>query len=197
MTSTAEDLRASEDEYIARERESETKSELVNGLIVAMAGGSPKHNAIAGNVLGALRSLLKTKPCIAFPSDQRVHIEATGMYAYPDVTVACGQPRFHPKFNDTLVNPKLLVEVLSPSTEAYDRGAKFAHYRTIPSLAEILFVSQDERCVEHYQRLESGQWLLTEYKGDEAIVSLPALECALPLSEIYEKTELLDQPVSD
>lgn len=185
------------DEYIAQERRAETKHELIHGEVVAMAGGSPRHNAIALNVGGALRTLLKQRPCIVFSSDQRVHIEETGLYTYPDVTVTCDGPRFHPRHTDTLLNPRLIVEVLSDSTEAYDRGAKFGHYRTLSSFQEYLLVSQRGPSIEHYLRLETGQWVLTAYKGDAAVVKLPSLGCELPLSEVYDKVALLPPDSTD
>src|SRR5262245_37216731 len=168
----AQQSRITDDEYIELERRAETKSELVHGEIIAMAGGSPKHNALALNVGAALRQRLRERraSCIAFSSDQRLHIEATGLYTYADVSVACGGARFHPKHKDTLINPKVIVEVLSKSTEAYDRGAKFAHYQSIPSFDEYVLVSQYERRVEHFRRLEAGQWLLTVLMGDEALL---------------------------
>lgn len=181
-----------EEEYIERERRSETKHELIHGVIVAMAGASPRHNAIAANVIAALGVALRGGPCRVLTSDQRVHVDETGLYTYPDVTVVCDKPRFHPKFRDTLMNPKAIVEVLSDSTEAYDREAKFAHYRKLPSLTEYLLVAQSGKQVEHYHRLETGQWLFTEYKGDGARVPLPALGVELPLAEIYEGVERFD-----
>jgi Uma2 family endonuclease len=191
VTQAAQQILVTEDEYIARERLADTKHELVHGEVVAMAGGSPRHNAIAGNVAGALRALLKERRCLVFPGDQRVHVEATGLYTYPDVSVACDGLRFHPKYQDTLLNPCVIVEVLSDSTEAHDRGAKFAHYRTIPSLQEYVLVSQHEQEVDHYRRLDSGQWVLTAYQGASASVALPALGCELPLAEVYDKLDLL------
>jgi Uma2 family endonuclease len=178
-----------EDEYIERERRSETKNELINGVIVAMAGASPKHNAIAANVIGVLRASLKGGPCSVLTSDQRIHISETGLYTDPDASVVCGKPQFHPKFPDTLLNPKVVVEVLSSSTQDYDRGAKFAHYRTLRSLTEYLLVAQEGKQVEHYHRLPTKQWLLTEYKGDEDKVTLPTLDVELPLAEIYDNVE--------
>lgn len=120
-------------------------------------------------------------------------MEATGLFTYPDVTVVCNAPRFHSKGRDTLVNPRVLVEVLSSSTEAYDRGAKLAHYQSISSLEEYVLVSQTNERVEHYRRLETGQWLLTVSEGGEAVLVLPGLGCEIPLAEIYEGTELLDE----
>lgn len=184
--------RYTEDEYVELERRAETKSELVNGEIFAMAGGKPKHDALAANVIAEVRSRLRAKgsPCIVFTSDQRVRSEASGINTYPDVSIACG-PRFHPKYQDTLVNPTVIVEVLSKSTEGYDRGAKFAHYRTIDGFAEYVLVSQRERRVEHFRRLESGQWLLTLLEGDAAVLELPALACAIPVGDIYAQTDEL------
>lgn len=194
MTETAHVLSA--DEYLESERASATKHELVHGVMVAMAGGTAKHNAIAGNVIGALKQRLRGRRCMVFPSDQRVHVEATGLFTYPDVTVVCDAPRFHPSGRDTLVNPRLLVEVLSSSTEAYDRGAKFAHYQSIASLEEYVLVTQTAKRVEHYRRLETGQWLLSVSEGEGAVIVLPGLGCEIPLAELYEDTELLDEALA-
>lgn len=181
-----------EDEYIELERSAETKSELVNGDIFAMAGAKPRHNALAVNIAAEIRSRLRSRgsPCIVFNSDQRLRAEATGIHTYPDVSVACG-PLFHAKHRDTLINPTVIVEVLSTSTEGYDRGAKFAHYRTIQGFVEYVLVSQRGHRIEHFRRLESGQWLLTLLEGDEAVLELPSLGCTIPLGEIYAQTDLL------
>ena len=187
----AERITITEDEYIVRERESADKHELIHGEIVAMAGGSPRHNAITGNVTRALGNRLADRPCIVFSSDQRIQVDATGLYTYADVSVTCDRPRFHQKHKDTLLNPRLVVEVLSDSTEAYDRGAKFAHYRGLPSFQEYLLISQHVALVDHYLRLDTGQWILTAYEGEAAIVKLPSLGCELPLSEVYDKLGLL------
>jgi Uma2 family endonuclease len=191
MTHAAGPILVTEDEYLEHELRSEAKHELLHGVIVAMAGASREHNAIAGNIVAALGALLKGRRCLVFPSDQRVHVEATGLFTYPDVTVACDELRFHPKNRDTLLNPRVIASVLSDSTEAYDRGAKFAHYRSIPSLLEYVLVSQDEHRIEHYRRLESGQWVLTVYEGDAAAAELPALGCTLSLAAVYDKLDLL------
>jgi Uma2 family endonuclease len=124
-------------------------------------------------------------------------VEATGLFTYPDVTVVCNAPRFHPNGRDTLLNPRVLVEVLSSSTEAYDRGAKFAHYQSIGSLEEYVLVTQTSKRVEHYRRLETGQWLLSVSEGDDALLVLPGLGCQIPLAELYEGTELLDEAVGE
>lgn len=179
------------DEYLEHERQRDAKHELVHGVEVAMAGGTPKHDAIAGNVIVALGQRLRGR-CLVFPSNQRVHVETTGLFTYPDVTVVCGRPRFHPNGRDTLVNPRLVVEVLSSSTEAYDRGAKLAHYQSIATLEEYVLVTQTSKRVEHFRRLETGQWLLSVSEGDGMLV-LPGLGCEVPLAEIYAGTELLDE----
>ncbi len=174
-----------EDEYVDLERRAERKSELVNGVIYAMSGAKPRHNAIAANIIIELGARLRGSPCRVLTSDQRIRSEATGLNTYPDAVVACA-PRFHAEYTDALVNPKVIVEVLSSSTEDH---AKFAHYRTIPSFVEYVLVSQSRREVEHFRLLESGQWLLTVLKGDEAVLELPALGCAIPLREIYADTD--------
>jgi Uma2 family endonuclease len=179
-----------EDQYLELERRSDTRHELVNGVMVAMAGASFRHNEVVANVLATLRVLLRGKGCRAVGSDQRVHVPETGLFTYPDVTVVCGKPEFHPKDPDTLTNPRVILEVLSDSTEAYDRGAKFAHYRSIPSFVEYVLVAQDALRVEHFRRLETGQWLLTVYRGENARVELLALGCDLPVGELYEGVEL-------
>jgi Uma2 family endonuclease len=181
-----------EEEYLQAERRSSIKSEWRKGRVLAMSGGSPRHNLIAGNVLAALKAALRGRRCLVLPSDQRVHVAATGTYTYPDVTVTCEKPQFHAKDRDSLTNPKVVVEVLSRSTEAHDRGAKFADSQSIPSLQEYVIVAQAERRVEHFRKLETGQWLLTVIEGD-GVLALPGLDCQVPLAEIYADLELLDE----
>jgi Uma2 family endonuclease len=185
-----------EEEYLARERASDTKHEYVNGELVAMAGASPEHNLVAGNIAGTLGDRLRDRPCVVFPSDQRLHVAATGIYAYPDVMVVCGRPERAPLDRATIVNPVVIFEVLSDSTEAFDRGAKFAHYRHLPSLREYVLVAIESRRVEHYRRLEGGQWLLSEAEGMTGVLALPALGVDLPLAETFAKLELLDPPAA-
>lgn len=185
----AERQLVTEDEYLALERASEVKHEYINGEMIAMAGATYRHNVIASNIHGMLWSRLRGKPCRALQSDQRVGITETGAYTYPDVSVVCGGPEFHPKDDWVVCNPTILVEVLSKSTAEYDRTAKFAHYRHLPSLREYLLVEQKERRVQHYRRIESGEWLFTEYtEGD---VKLPTLELTLPVDEIYDGVDEL------
>lgn len=172
--------------YLDLERRSEVRSEWLDGEVVAMTGGSREHNLIVGNLVGELRAQLKRRPCEVYPSDLRVRVPA-GLYTYPDVVVACGEPRFEDEHRDTLLNPTLLVEVLSRSTEAYDRGEKFERYRTLDSLAEYLLVSQTRPHVEQFLRQPDGRWLLAEATGLEATIDLPSIGCRLALAEVYER----------
>ena len=174
-------------EYLRLERQSEYKSEYVNGQIFAMTGASRKHNLITTNISSSVHTQLKGRPCEVYSVDMRVKVRATGLYTYPDVVVACGEPEFEDDFIDTLLNPTLLVEVLSPSTERYDRIAKSSYYRTIDSLAEHLLVAQDEIRVEQYVKQSDGQWLLFEYLTIDSRAPLPSIDCSLLLSEVYDR----------
>lgn len=173
--------------YLALEREADTKHEYVAGQIVAMAGASREHNLIVLNIASEVRAQLRGRPCETYPSDMRVRVPSRQLYSYPDVTVVCGEPQFEDSQVDTLLNPTLLVEVLSPSTERYDRGTKFRAYRTIPALRELLFVSQEGPLVERYRRGADGQWLLSEAAGLEAEIALESIGCTLALRDIYER----------
>ncbi|HYO14829.1 MAG TPA: Uma2 family endonuclease [Thermoanaerobaculia bacterium] len=175
------------EDYLAMERQAETKSEYLEGEMFAMTGGSFAHNAIIGNINGALWQQLRRKPCQICPNDQRVYLPATGLYTYPDVVVICGEPRLQDEHQDTLLNPTVIIEVLSPTTEAYDRGKKFEHYRSIESLVEYLLVSQSEPHVEQYLRQNDNRWLFSETTGLEATLALPSIQCELALAEVYEK----------
>ncbi len=178
--------------YLILERAAATKSEYLDGEIFAMAGASRRHNLITGNVLGELRAQLRHRPCEVYPSDMRVKIPATGLYTYPDVVVACGEPRFEDAVLDTLLNPTLLVEVLSESTAGYDRGAKFDHYRSIEALQEVLFVAQERIHVVHYVRQDDGTWTLSEMQDPEGLLPLPSMEAELLLAEVYAKVRFDD-----
>jgi Uma2 family endonuclease len=188
--STAAAKRYTVAEYLAFERASETKHEYFNGEIFAMAGASEPHNLIAWNIGGELHDRLKDGPCRAYVSDMRVRCPS-GLRTYPDVTAVCGDPRFEDERRDTLVNPLAIFEVLSPSTEKYDRGNKFENYQAIPTLREYVLVHQDRMRVEHYSRREGGdEWVLRVVTDPEASVRFPALGCEIALSEIYAKVEL-------
>lgn len=173
-------------EYLALERASETRSELVNGQILAMTGASRAHNLIAANICREIGNHLKGRPCEAYQSDMRVKVSPTGLYTYPDVVVVCGQPQLEDEHGDTLLNPTLLVEVLSPSSEAYDRGEKFAHYRRLESLREYLIVAQDRPRIERYAR-DGERWVLTEASGLDAALDLTSIGCRLALADVHDK----------
>ncbi len=179
----------SPEEYLAIERQAETRSEYLDGEMFAMAGGSYAHNVIVGNLVGEIRQQLKGRPCTVCPSDQRVRVPEVD-YTYPDVVVVCGEPRFEDEHLDILLNPVLIVEVLSPTTEAYDRGKKFQLSQEIESLMEYVLVAQDQHRVERFLRQDGNQWLLTTTTGLESTVSLTSIQCALPLAEVYDKVEI-------
>ncbi len=174
-------------EYLAFERASESKHEYAHGEIFAMAGSSREHSLLAGNVHGELRSALLERPCEVHGPDMRVKIAATGRYVYPDVSVVCGEPLFDDAKGDTLLNPAVIVEVLSDSTEAYDRGDKFAQYRSIPSIGDYVLVSQKEARIEHFQRRPGGTWLLTVLGPGERLTLEHA---AIELDRVYLKVPL-------
>jgi Uma2 family endonuclease len=177
----------SPEEYLRLERQSEYKSEYVNGGIFAMTGASLRHNLVAGNIFGELRQQLKGRQCHAYVGDMRVKVTATGLYTYPDVVVVCGEPKFEDRYLDTLLNPTVLVEVLSPSTERYDRIAKTSYYRTLNSLAEHLLVAQDEVRLERYVRQPNGEWLLSQWTSLDNVVEIESIRCSLALRDVYDK----------
>lgn len=177
------------EQYLAAERQSPQKHEYYGGEVFAMSGASFAHVAIVANLTGHLFAGLQGGPCRAFASDLRVKVSRTGLYTYPDVVVVCDRPQFEDPHNDTLLNPRLIVEVLSPSTETYDRGKKFAHYRTLESLGEYLLVAQDQPRIEQYIRQPSGDWLLHEATQLEEKIRLPSIEIELSLSDVYDKIE--------
>ena len=178
------------EEYLAWEREAETKHEYLDGQVFDMAGASRQHSLIVVNLASELRARRRGSPCAVHSSDLRVQAEETGLYTYPDVVVACGQPRFADQKEDTLLNPKMIVEVLSPSTETNDRTWKWAHYRRLGSLAEYVMVSQVRYHVEQFLRQPDGAWLFREYTDAESVLRLPSLGCEIPLSEIYALVEM-------
>jgi len=181
--------RLTETEYLEIERAAEFKSEFFGGEMFAMAGGTPQHSLIATNLAGEFRNLLKRHACVPYNADLRIKIEATGLNTYTDLSVVCGPLQLAPGTDDTVVNPTLLVEVLSDSTEAYDRGKKFEHCRQIPTLQEYLLVSQKEPRIEQFIRQPDGRWLLKEAAGLEASLELPSLRMSLPLAEVFAKVK--------
>ena len=179
------------EEYLALELQAQCKSEYYAGDIFAMAGASRWHNLIVANVIGELSLQLKRRPCTTYPSNMRVKVSPTGLYTYPDVTVVCGDAQFEDTQQDTLLNPTLIVEVLSESTEAYDRGGKFAHYRKLAFLLEYVLIAQTKPHVEHYVRQPDNRWLLAEADSVHAVIHLPSIDCHLALAEVYDKVDIV------
>jgi Uma2 family endonuclease len=181
----------SEEQYLRMERQAETKSEFHDGQMFAMVGGTPNH-ALLANTIGALLHRQVPPGCRTFNADLRIKVASAGLYTYADCTVICGEPLYATDQQDVVVNPLLIVEVLSPSSEGYDRGKKFELYRTMESFQEYLIVHQDRRRVEHHSRQADGSWVLREYAGTDAIVSIPRLEIRIPLAELYSAALDLD-----
>ncbi len=181
------------EEYLAFDRASEVKHEYYGGEVFAMTGASYVHNVIVGNTYTSLRAQLQGGPCRVNLSDLRVQVAATGLFTYPDLTVVCGPPQFSHGQRDVLINPALIVEVLSPSTEGYDRGKKFAHYRAIESLRAYVLITQDDYHIEHFAQQANGLWLLSDATGADGKLQLPTLDCFLTLADIYQETTLSTQ----
>jgi Uma2 family endonuclease len=177
------------EQYLEIERKADTKSEYLRGVMYAMAGGSFVHNVILGNLVVSLANILKGRACSVHFSDLRLRVSSTGLYTYPDAMILCGPPQFADNRNDTVTNPVAIFEILSPSTEAYDRGGKFSHYRALESLQEYILISQSEPRIERFRRLPDNRWILSESIGLEAAIELESVPCRLALSEIYDKVE--------
>jgi Uma2 family endonuclease len=175
------------EQYFAFERKSPIKHEYEDGSIIAMAGTSRRHSLIVGNLFFAIRSQLGDRPCEVHMNDLRVCVSRTGRYTYPDLVAVCGEPQLLDEELDTLLNPSLIVEVLSPSTAANDRGPKFARYRRMDSLKEYVLIDQDRVCVERFTR-QGDEWLMTELSRlDEDVLRLSSIACDVPLREIHAK----------
>jgi Uma2 family endonuclease len=180
-------------DYLALERSADFKSEYFDGEISAMSGASEAHNLIVVNVAGAeIRQQLKKRPCKLYANDMRVKVSPTGLSTYLDLIVACGKAEFDDAHFDTLLNPTVIIEVLSDSTEAYDRGRKFEHYRKMESLAEYVLIAQHRPHIESYRRQLDQQWLLTESAGLENVFRLDSIDCELAPAEVYDKIEFSD-----
>jgi Uma2 family endonuclease len=194
----AASTRITEEEYLRIERAADFKSEFFDGEMFAMAGGSPAHSLIATNLAGEFRGRLKGSTCVAYNSDLRIKVEATGLWTYPDLSIICGGIRFASGTEDTAVNPSVIVEVLSDSTEAYDRGKKFEQYRQIASLREYLLVSQKEPRIELFIRQADGQnarWLLSEASGLNSSIEVPSLGISLSFAEVFANVEFFQSPI--
>jgi Uma2 family endonuclease len=175
-------------EYLELERKSEIRSEYIAGRMFAMSGASRRHSLITGNFYSELSSQMRGRACEAYINDLRVKVSPTGMYTYPDIVALCGEAQLEDEHVDTLLNPAVIVEVLSDSTEAYDRGEKFAHYRRLDTLREYVLVSQDKIRVERFRR-EGDEWILSEVSGSEATLHLESIDCHVAVAAIYEKVE--------
>lgn len=179
------------EQYLLLERHSEIRHEFLDGLVYAMAGESPDHSRICFNLTTLIGGQLRDKPCEGFSPNMKVRAGIGGLYAYPDLMIVCGEAKFHDEQGDVLPNPTVIFEVLSPSTEKYDRGEKFRRYRTqIESLQDYVLVSQDQMRIEHHYREEGGNWSANELIGAEASLVLTSIDCKIPLPEVYRNTEV-------
>jgi Uma2 family endonuclease len=187
MTQTATTRQFTPEEYLRLEMAAEIKHEYHAGEILAMSGGTYAHSRITMNAGRSIGNRLEGSPCFALDSNMRVWLAKQGRYVYPDVSIVCGQPQFDPSDVNltTITNPKLIVEVLSPSTEAYDRGAKFSAYRDLESMVEYVLISQDQPSIETFVRRPEGHWLFAAWQGVEAVAKLQSLQIDIPLSEVY------------
>ncbi len=187
--STAPTKRYTPEEYLELERKASYKSEYYQGEIFAMAGATFAHTLIVANILRELGNALRDRRCTSHSSDLRIKIPQTILYTYPDASVVCDQPQFDDHQKDTVLNPTVLVEVLSDSTASYDRGKKFEHYRRLNSLKQYLLVEQDHPHVDLYTKQSDGSWALTDASGLDTTIQLSSIECQLPLAEVYRKVE--------
>src|SRR5471030_2854802 len=178
------------EQYLEIERKAEFKSEYYEGEMFAMAGAREAHNLIVGNLHSDLHQQLRPRPCRAYMSDMRVRVSPSGLYTYPDVTVVCGEPQFLDEQKDTLLNPSLIVEVLSPSTEAYDRGRKFEQYKSIESFQEYLLIASDRMHIDLITRQADGRWLIASASQPDDWLDLLSIGCRIKVANLYEKVNL-------
>jgi Uma2 family endonuclease len=185
------------DEYVRSELTSEEKHEFQDGEILAMSGGSPEHSLIIVNTSSAIHIRLHGKPCRNYESNLRIRIPSVRRYVYADGSIFCAALEYDSEdtSRQSVTNPRVIIEVLSPTTEAYDRGEKFSHFRRLDSLIEYVLISQSEALVETYVRREAGAWLLTPFTGLDNVAKLRGVEIDLPLAEIYAGVEF--PPVRD
>ena len=182
------------EEYLEIEDKAEYRSEYFAGEMFAMAGGSPMHSLIKMQASYLLVGQLRGRPCCAYDSDMRIRVSETGLYTYPDMSAVCGPSQLEGGHNQTLLNPNLIIEVLSPSTEAYDRGRKFEHYRTIPSLTQYVLIASDRVHADVFTRGNEGTWMLASASKPDDVLHLTSIDCTMRLADLYEKTGLLDPP---
>jgi len=194
MTAIAK-KKLTEAEYLTIESKAEFKSEFYNGEMFAMAGASPKHNRIKENLSIEIGSRLKGSPCRTYSADQRVKIDRTGLYTYPDFLIVCGRDEFDPEHKDNLSNPQVIFEILSESTESYDRGLKFLNYRRLESLREYVLVSQERKLVERYVRQPDETWVLTTFADPSVEFTLATVPVRVPIADIYRGVEISEEPL--
>ncbi len=183
------------EEYLTLESDAPARSEYVNGHMYAMAGAETTHELLVANLIAGVHAGMRGRPCRVYGSNLQIKVRASGMYTYPDVSAMCGRPEFEPTRPQTLVNPSVVVEVLSPSTEAYDRGAKFAHYQLMPTLAEYVMVAQDHMRIERYLR-SGASWQFDQCTRPDEMVSLPSIAGVLRVGDVYAGVEFHDEPPS-
>ncbi|NCO35401.1 MAG: hypothetical protein AUJ92_08485 [Armatimonadetes bacterium CG2_30_59_28] len=183
-------LKLTPEEFLSGERIAEAKSEYLNGEVYAMAGASEPHNLIVGNVIREFGNRLKGRRCRIYPSDMRLQVSETGLFTYPDVMVVCDTPVFNDDKVDTLLNPNIIIEVLSPTTEANDRGWKWAHYRQLESLVEYILIPQEAYRIEQFVRQQDGAWVFREYQGLSEALTVYSPNCEIALADIYYLVEL-------
>ncbi|MDT7808798.1 MAG: hypothetical protein QOJ70_2611 [Acidobacteriota bacterium] len=188
--STLTVTRVTPDEYLAAERLSETRSEYLDGGVYPMTGAKIDHIRVVANLTTELVTQLRGRRCDVLASEMKVRLPDSRKFFYPDLSVVCGEPQFHDDRRDIILNPVLVIEVLSESTEAFDRGAKFHAYQTLDSLEEYVLVAQDRPIIEQYVRSEGGKWTYTSAEGLESSLTLPSVECTLNLSAVYDKVDL-------
>ena len=186
-------LKFTEAEYLEMERKASFKSEFFAGEIFAMAGAGLNHNTIVSNCIQIIGNRLKGSPCRVFPSDLRVKVDKSGLYTYPDLSIVCGKPVLLDDKFDTLLNPIVLIEVLSKSTEDYDKGSKFSFYRQIESLQEYILISSESPKMEKFRKQETGNWLFSESR-EETVFSIESIDCVLEPSEVYSGVDWETDP---
>lgn len=177
------------EEYLEFERDSDARHEYANGEIFEMAGGSKRHNGISANIVRLLGNQLLERDCTVYGSDMRVKITSTGKYTYPDIVAVCGEELFEDENEDTLLNPMLIIEVLSTSTEGYDRGGKFENYQTIESFSEYVLIAQEPFRIEQFVRKEQNVWMYFEFRKPDDVIKLNSIDCELVLQDIYHKIQ--------
>lgn len=178
------------EEYLALERASDTKHEFLDGEIHAMAGGSPKHNQICFNTIVTIGGQILDSPCVGYTSDQKIRTDPMDLFSYPDLTIVCGEPVFHDDHQDVILNPTVIIEVLSPRTEIYDRNIKLERYQNIRTLTDYILISQNRPCVEHYARQKGKrQWLFTIETDPAAEIVIASIKCKLKLAAVYNRVK--------